>query len=425
MRRNVSGTRQVEGAGDLPKEGAVRMRARWTVLAWSLFGLFAGLTAGNVALVLWDEGSSEGLLILLGLVFGLVGALVASREPGNAVGWLLLTVALSFALTSFADSYILAAGRPFDVAIAWVDTWVWYPWLYLAAIALPLVFPDGRLISPRWRVVMWTGIVSLLLGMASAAFKAGPLQEKMPGNPPNPLGVGGTTSRLLSVAGGLSNVLLLVGFLLAGASLIVRLRRSHGRARQQLKWFAYAGALAVVGLALAMFDVFNESLGGSPTPAWSQVIGGVGWAITLGSLLVGIPAAIGIAMLRHRLYGIDVVINRTLVYGSLTVLLAATYIVLVIGLRSVLEPVTGQSDLAVAASTLAVAGLFRPMRARIQHVVDRRFFRSRYDATRTLEGFAAHLRNEIDLEALGVDLRDVVATTMQPRHVSLWLRSTP
>ncbi len=401
------------------------MPARWSVLAWGLFALYALFTAGNVALVLWGNGGSGQLVILLGIVFGLVGALVASREPGNAVGWLLLTIALSFACTSFADSYILTAGRPFVVAVAWVDTWVWYLWLYPAAIALPLVFPNGKLISPRWRLVMWTGIVALLLGIATAALKAGPLDEEMPGDPVNPVGVGGTAGRLLSAAGGIGNVLVLVSFLLAGASLIVRLRRSSGRARQQLKWFAYAGSLAVAGLTLAMFDVFNESLGGTPTPTWSQFVGGVGWSLTLASLLLGIPAAIGIAMLRHRLYGIDVVINRTLVYGSLTVLLGATYLVLVLGLRVVLTPLTGQSDLAVAASTLAVAALFRPLRARVQHVVDRRFFRSRYDAERTLEGFAGHLRNELDLEALGTDLRDVVTTTMQPQHVSLWLRSSP
>jgi hypothetical protein len=400
------------------------MPARWSVLAWGLFGLYALLTAGNVALVLWGNGGSDQLVILVGIVFGLVGALVASREPRNAVGWLLLTIALSFACTSFADAYILTAGRPFVVAVAWVDTWVWYLWLYPAAIALPLVFPDGKLISPRWRLVMWTGIVALLLGIASAAFKAGPLDEEMPGDPVNPVGIGGAAGRLLSAAGGIGNVLVLVSFLLAGASLIVRLRRSSGRARQQLKWFAYAGALAVAGLTLAMFDVFNESLGGTPTPTWSQVVGGVGWSVTLGSLLLGIPAAIGIAMLRHRLYGIDVVINRTLVYGSLTVLLGATYLVLVLGLRVVLTPLTGQSDLAVAASTLAVAALFRPLRARVQHVVDRRFFRSRYDAERTLQGFSAQLRSEIDLESLGIDLREVVSDTMHPEHVSLWLRST-
>jgi hypothetical protein len=400
------------------------MRARGVVLAWSLFGLFAVFTLGTIALVALGDAGADQLFVLLCGVFGLVGALVASREPGNAVGWLLLVVAVSFSFTSFADSYVLEGGHPFEITIAWMGTWVWYLWLYLAAIALPLLFPDGKLLGPRWRMVMWTGIVALALGISSSAFKPGPLDTEMPDDPLNPLGVGGTGGRLLLAAAAVSNVLVLVGFVLAGASLIVRLRHSHGRERQQVKWFAYVGALAVVGLALAMFDVFNESLGGTPTPTWSQTVGTIGWMTTLATILIGLPAAIGIAILRHRLYDIDVVINRTLVYGSLTVMLAATYLVLVIGLRSVLQPLTGQSDLAVAGSTLAVAGLFRPLRTRVQQVVDRRFFRSRYDAERTLEDFAAQLRSDIDLDSLGVDLRDVVSTTMHPRHVSLWLRST-
>jgi hypothetical protein len=159
-----------------------------------------------------------------------------------------------------------------------------------------------------------------------------------------------------------------------------------------------------------------------PQPGWTSFLGDVGWFVGLLGIVVGFPTAIGIAILRHRLYDIDVVINRTLVYGSLTVLLAATYFALVLGLRFLLQPITGRSDLAVAGSTLAVAALFRPLRTRIQHVVDRRFFRSRYDVEQTLDGFAGHLRHQLDLEALGDDLRDVVASTMQPAHVSLWLR---
>jgi asparagine N-glycosylation enzyme membrane subunit Stt3 len=197
----------------------------------------------------------------------------------------------------------------------------------------------------------------------------------------------------------------------AVASMIVRFRRSHGVERQQLKWFTTAAALLLLDFVLSFLlsDVIGEE---------------ASWAfIALG--LLGVDLAVAIAILRHRLYDIDVVIKRTLVYGSLTVMLAATYFALVLGFRFVLQPVTGKSDLAVAASTLAVAALFRPLRTRVQHVVDRRFFRSRYDAELTLEGFAAQLRNELDIDSLGTDLRHVIATTMQPAHVSLWLRRAP
>jgi hypothetical protein len=395
-----------------------------TLLAWSLFGVFAALAAGTVVLVLRGEADSDQLFVVLCTGFALVGALVAVREPRNAVGWLLLSIALSFAFTFLADSYIARAGRPFEVTVAWLDNWVWYLRLYLAVTALPLVFPDGRLLSPRWRLAMWTGVVALVLGIVSAVLKDGPLPVEAPGDIPNPTGVGGAATWWISSAGVLSNALAAVGFLLGGASLLVRLRRSHGRAREQVKWFAYVAALAVGGLTLALTDVFNETVGGTPTPGWSQVIGTFGWVVSLLTVVVGLPAAIGMAILRHRLYDIDVVIKRTLVYGSLTLLLAATYLALVLGLRVALSPVTGDSDLAVAASTLAVAGLFRPGRSRIQGVVDRRFFRPRYDASRTLDDFAGHLRHELDLETLGTDLREVVATTMQPTHVTLWLTAS-
>jgi hypothetical protein len=354
-----------------------------------------------------------------------VGALVAAREPRNAVGWLMLTIALAFAVSSFTDGYISRSGEPGEVWAAWISSWGWNVWLYVASAILPFLFPDGRLLSPRWRWALGLGIFTLAASLLMTMFQAGPLDVDTPRTIDNPLGVPGAPSAFFSAVNGAGNLVAAVVIVLGGVSLVLRLRRSRGRAREQVKWFVYVGALAVASLALALFDVINESVTGTPTPAWSQLIGAIGWFGALISLVIGFPTAIGIAILRHRLYGIDVVINRTLVYGSLTVMLAATYLALVLGLRVVLGPITGQSDLAVAASTLAVAALFRPLRTRVQHVVDRRFFRSRYDATRTLEGFASHLRNELDIETLGIDLRRVVDTTMQPEHTSLWLRSQP
>lgn len=401
------------------------MRGRWTVVAWSLFGLFVAFTLATIVFVLTGRTGPDQAFVVLCLGYAVVGALVASREPRNAVGWLLLAIALSFAVTSFTDSYISqSVDAPGEAWAAWVSTWGWNVWLYTACGILPFVFPDGRVLSPRWRYALGLGIFTLVASVLSTMFAPGLLDQDLPGPITNPVGVA-PAAKALSVVSGVGNFVAVVVVLLGGASLVSRLRRSRGRAREQVKWFAYVGTVAVAGLLLALVDVIVQAVGGGRDPGWSELIGGIGWITTLLTLVIGFPAAIGIAILRHRLYGIDVVINRTLVYGSLTVLLLATYLALVLTLRVVLSPLTGESDLAVAASTLAVAGLFRPARSRIQNLVDRRFFRSRYDAERTLEGFAAQLRSEIDLDSLGTDLREVVSSTMHPAHVSLWLRRTP
>jgi hypothetical protein len=402
------------------------MRARWTALAWGLFGLFVMLAAGALVLVVAGWATGDQALVLLCSGYAVVGALVASREPRNAVGWLMLTIALAFAFTSFTDSYIHRSGHhPGEAWAAWVSAWGWNVWLYVASGILPFLFPDGRLLSPRWRYALWLGIFTLAASTVTAMVQAGALDVDTPRTIDNPVGVP-LPQQLISGINTLGNFVAVTVIVLGGVSLVLRLRRSQGRTRLQLKWFVYVGAVAVAALCLALLDVIVDTTNGTaPDPAWSQLIGGIGWVTALAALVIGFPTAIGIAILRHRLYGIDVVINRTLVYGSLTVMLAATYLALVLGLRLLLRPVTGHSDLAVAASTLAVAALFRPLRARVQHAVDRRFFRSRYDAEQTLDGFAAQLRSELDLDSLGTDLREVVATTMQPAHVSLWLRSQP
>lgn len=381
-------------------------------LAWSLWGLFAALQA-VIVWQAWDGPTRSGDLFgMLRFGFATVGALVASRRPGNSVGWLLIAVALAFTVQSFSTVYVRTPSHPGYVAVAWFADLMWYVGFVPPAILL-LVFPNGRLPSSRWQAVVWLGATALAASIVGTAF--GPGELSVGKAVQNSLGTHGTAAEVMMALAVLAQILILVFFLLAASSLIVRFRRSRGVERQQLKWFTFASLLTVGGLAVA---VIGELLPG----AWRQAVAAVGWTTFLFALLIGIPAATGIAILRHQLYDIDVVINRTLVYGALTLSLAVAYLGSVLMLRLLLSPLTGESDLAVAGSTLAVAALFRPARARIQTVVDQRFYRARYDAKRTLEAFSARLRDELDLEALGTDLRTVVHDTMQPRSVSLWVR---
>ena len=398
----------------------------WAValLAWGLCLLFVVMCLLILALYLSGSGRLDELLTFLALGYALTGALIAVREPGNAVGWLLLVIALSFGFQGLVDAYITDPDRPFVVAAAWASTCVWYVWLYVAAAVLPLLFPDGRLISPRWRFALWIGMAALMCALVSEAFRPGTLDTESPEPIANPLGVPEAES-VLSVLGPASDVLVTVGFLFGVAALVVRLRRARGRERQQVAWFCYMGALALISLLLAMVDVFVEQVGTPGAPEWVRVVGAIGWFRTLLFIILGIPVAVGVAILRHRLYDIDLVVRRTLVYGSATLALAGVYVVTVLAMRVLLDPLAGTSDLAVAVSTLAVAALFGPVRTRIQQVVDRRFYRRKYDAGRTVESFAGRLRHEVDLEAVSSDLEVVVRETVQPRHVSLWLRGSP
>ncbi len=383
------------------------------LLAWSLFAAVVVTMLGVVGLVASGRPADD-LFILLAIGYPLVGALVASRQPHNAVGWLLLVIGLALALGALCDTNIRSASAPLFALSAWTSQWIWHVWLAVAGIFLPLVFPTGRLISRRWRPVLWFGIAALLTQVLSAAFQPGPLEIESPRSLENPLGI-----EAAGVPSDVGTVLAVVAYLLAAASLVVRFRRARGTERQQLKWFAYVALFAVAGLALATSSVLFGAEEGEQAAGWAQVVGPVGWFTALTAIVIGVPAATGMAILRHRLYDIDVVIRRTLVYAALTATLVAIYVVTVLLLQWVLSP---GSDLAIAASTLAVAALFRPAAARIQQLVDRRFYRRRYDATRTLEGFGARLRDEVALESLSADLRGVVSDTMQPAHVSLWLR---
>jgi hypothetical protein len=393
------------------------------ILAWSLFALFVALLVTNFLVILLGPSGEGDLFFVAVAGYALVGALVASRQPDNAVGWILLAIGITLTVGTLADANLLSETAPARGLSAWLSEWVWYVWLTLAGIFLPQLFPTGRPLSRRWRPVLWLGMAALVLSVTGAAFAPGQLGVDSPVPVDNPVGIGGPVGDALPVVARAGDVLAALAFVLAAASLVIRFRRSRGVERQQLKWFAYIGLLAATGLALAMAQVlFGLQPGDDGDAGWLEVVGAVGWSLALGAIVLGIPIATGMAILRHRLYDIDVVINRTLVYGALTATLAGAYLGSVLLLQLALSPLTEDSGLAIAGSTLAVAALFRPARARIQEQVDRRFYRSKYDAAHTIERFGARLRDEVELGSLSAELRGVAAETMQPAHVSLWLR---
>jgi hypothetical protein len=376
-------------------------------LAWGLFGLWVALAVLAGFYSIQSDENFEGLFMLGLTVFALVGAVVASRQPRNAIGWILEAVVLLSALSSVLIGYTSTADDPVPVA-AWLDDWIADVWIGLAAVGIPLLFPDGRLPSPRWRVGFWLASGLFALGIAGRALGDRVLDTEAPGTWQNPYALPGVAGDVMAGIASVSVVFYGVPAMIAVAGLVVRLRRSHGVERQQLKWFAYVGVLLMAALVLCAISLVGNRF---------YLVGVIGWTSFLALVTFGFPLAIGAAILRHRLYDIDVVINRTLVYGALTATLGATYLALVLLIGLTL----GESNLAIAVSTLAVAALFRPARARIQASVDRRFYRRRYDAARTLEEFGAHLRDEIELESLAASLRGVVHDTVQPAHVTLWL----
>jgi hypothetical protein len=391
--------------------------AKW--LAWSLFGCFVVLAVATPVLVAVRGGRASDALVAVGIGFALVGALIASRQPANAVGWLLLVAAVALGMDTFTSAYLTRVSLPGTALAAWLNSWLLFIWLYLPALFLTLVFPTGRLLSRRWRVVVWLGVSAVAADIVGTAFAPGVLDIGAERPIRNPLGIGGPVGDAMPWLFGAGDVLAAGTVVLGGLSLVLRLRRSRGRERQQVKWFAYVGILALVPFSIL---VLVSLVAGGDSPPWKVIV--IGWWLLVGLVLAGLPLAIGIAILRHQLYDIDIVINRTLVYGALTLTLGASYLGSVLLLQLLLNPLTQGSDLAVAMSTLAVAALFRPARRRIQLLVDRRFFRRRYDAARTLQAFGSRLRDQLDIDALGNDLQAVVGDTMQPDHVSLWLRGS-
>jgi hypothetical protein len=395
-------------------------------LAWSLCALSLVLAALSLWLVALNHSHpniptyAPWLDNTLGaLSYAPVGALVASRRPDNPIGWLVCLYGLVISLSYFSAEYAIYAllaepgSLPVAEALVWVLSWI-LPVIIVLSIFPLLLFPTGRLPSRRWRWLAWLTAAWMLLTVVTGAFASGALLGVL-GPIENPLGIDGLT-------GVYATLLLFVSPLLTAAaafSLFVRLRRAVGVERQQIKWFAYAAVATVSAGTLA--NVIPRVI---DTPLWFERAGFVLFV----AFEPAIPVSIGIAILRYHLYDIDIIINRTLVYGSLTAMLLAVYFGGVATTQAIFRTITGheeQPQLAIVVSTLVIAALFNPLRRRIQSFIDRRFYRSKYDARKTLQAFSAKLREETDLDALSGDLVGVVRETMQPAHVSVWLRSDP
>jgi hypothetical protein len=423
----VGASEQGRGIG-----GISARTAAW--LAWSLATLSLIMFVANVALyiilppsaqppITWGTGGLSIVFVFMVpfLAFPLVGALIASRRPHNPIGWICLAVGLFWMLNIMSGGYgiygLLASpgSVPFPAAIGSQGEWMGPATVGLLGTYLILLFPDGRLPSAGWRPLAWlSGTVLVLVSIANA-LAPGPLPDL--GGVRNPFGLEGYP--WMSGARDALNLLLSVCMLASVSSLVMRYRRSGGEVRQQIKWIAFAASVVALGVSGAVvLGTFAAGTAGGTHPL---LIGLLEDAITLS--FAGVPIAVGFAVLKYRLYNIDVIINRTLVYGSLTATLVALYFGGIVVLQRFFVLLTGkQSTLAVVASTLLIAALFTPLRRRIQSYIDRRFYRRKYDARKTLEAFSAKLRDETDLEALSDDLVAIVRETMQPAHVSLWLR---
>ena len=386
-------------------------RSAW--MAIGLLVLLVAVVAGQFVLTTLGSANLADYVFTVSVAsFTVVGALIVWRKPTNAVGWAFALVGLLWVTGDFSTAYAhygteVSPGLPLVTLAAWYGEWFWLAWLLLMFFVTPMLFPTGRALSKRWRVVLWSvcGYAAVLVG---AAMLEGDLQVVGSSDSlRNPIGIDG----FQDIETGAFSVLVFPWLLLtlvAGlVSIVVRFRRSRGDERQQLKWFAFA----IVALVLEfLIQIVLDSLFG------------VRYEFVDAFFMAFVPASAAIAILRYRLYDVDVVINRTLVYGLLSAVLAGIYVALVFAFQGLLAPFTAESDLAIAASTLAVAALFRPARSGVQAFIDRRFYRRKVDAQRTLDEFSSSLRDEVDLDALSSELTRVVGETMQPSHVTLWLR---
>ncbi len=374
-------------------------------IAWAIFA--TSLVATVAALFVRANGTGESVtvdnvLYAAGyLAFGAVGALIGSRQPRNRIGRLALLTSASGSVAGLFDTVgRLAQPVPGQAWAAWIAQWG-LPATLAPPVLIVLLFPAGRLASRRWGTVAALVVVGAVVLAVGRAFT--PQMYEYP-TLENPVGIPSLTGSLLD-GGGIGWLAILAGAVAAGVGLIPRLRSARGIERQQLKWITFAATLHGLAWLVNALEVPGAQ------------------SLVFATLLL-VPLAIGIAILRYRLYDIDRLINRTLVYGALTAILAAAYVGTIGLLQVALSSFTAQNQLAVAASTLLVAALFQPLRAAIQRAVDRRFYRRKYDAAKTLESFGARLRSHVDLESLRAEVLAAARDTVQPRQASLWLRQT-
>jgi hypothetical protein len=385
------------------------MRARTVSrVAWALCATVVFLGVCVTVLEALNEHAAVQDVIAAGgaVTSAVVGAVVASRRPRNPVGWFFLGSSMSLTLAEFTSEYALYGLRtesgslPFARAMAWPQTWLWVPGVALSLIFLPLYFPNGRLLSHRWRWVVWIAAVFCAYSAVVSAFLSNEAESEA--GIANPLLVA-APGPVVRVIEGSVQVLLISVVLVAAASLVVRFWRSRGEERQQMKWLTYVAALMPVLIVLTNWF-----------PAADYAAGVV---------FASVPVVVGVAVLKYRLYDVDLIINRTLVYATLTAALASVYVGGVVTLQFVFRALTGQgSQVAIVASTLTIAALFGPLRRRVQRFIDRRFYRKKYDAAKTLAAFGAKLRDETNLERLGDELVSAVKETVRPAHALLWLR---
>ena len=401
-----------------------RARVVFAVAAWLVAVVLAAISLVLLALGssgLASEDSPRWLvaaLYLANLSLPTVGALVTVRRPGNPIGPILLVAGVSlFAwLSSSAYATYALAIRPDlpgGVIALWLSGWAPFPFAYALLNFVPLLYPNGRFLSRRWRVI---GLLVSALWIAQSvgvAFGRPVLQSgtSVAASAPNPLGVAGLAPIDALFTQTLGAPLGFAFLAISWAAVIIRFRRSRGIERLQIKWFLYA-----VGVVLLSFATLF------PLAFIGNAISSDTFFFTFMFTFMLIPVSVGVAILRYRLYDIDHLINRTLVYGVTSGAIGLVFFGGVVVVPALLRPIISSSEIAVAVSTLVSFALFQPLRARVQHAVDRRFYRARYDAGRTLDAFAVRLRDEVALDAVRADLLDAVRQTVQPAHASVWLR---